>query len=105
MQVSVIVIVLLGLMAVGYHFGRQRALGSVGGGKGIRQLHSLPSYYGAYVVLWGALPALVVWWLWKKRTDPLRGWRLQMEPELLAALLVGNKNTSPNPAGWLLAAW
>ena len=64
MQVSVIVIVLLGLMAVGYHFGRQRALGSVGGGKGIRQLHSLPSYYGAYVVLWGALPALVVLFLW-----------------------------------------
>jgi len=64
MQVSVIVIVLLGLMAVGYHFGRQRALGSVGGGKGIRQLHSLPSYYGTYVVLWGALPSLLVLFLW-----------------------------------------
>jgi phosphate transport system permease protein len=64
MQLSVIVIVLLGLMAAGYHFGRQRALGSVGGGRGIRQLHSLPSYYGAYVVLWGALPALVVLFLW-----------------------------------------
>lgn len=64
MQVSVIVIVLLGLMAVGYHFGRRRALGSVGGGTGIRQLHSLPGYYGAYVVLWAALPALVVLFLW-----------------------------------------
>lgn len=64
MQVSVIVIVLLGLMAIGYHFGRQRALGSVGGGSGIRQLHSLPSYYGAYVVLWAALPALAVLFLW-----------------------------------------
>jgi len=64
MQVSVILIALLGLMAVGYHFGRQRALGSVGGGAGIRQLHSLPSYYGTYVVLWGALPALLVLFLW-----------------------------------------
>jgi phosphate transport system permease protein len=64
MQVSVIVIVLLALMAVGYHFGRKRALGSVGGGAGIRQLHSLPSYYGTYVVLWGALPALLVLFLW-----------------------------------------
>jgi len=64
MQVSVIIFVLLGLMAVGYHFGRQRALGSVGGSTGIRQLHSLPSYYGTYVLLWAALPALLALFLW-----------------------------------------
>lgn len=64
MPISLIVIVLLGLMALAYHFGRQRALGSVGGTQSIRHLHSLPSYYGAYVMLWVALPALLVLLLW-----------------------------------------
>ncbi|MCF7733483.1 MAG: VWA domain-containing protein [Akkermansiaceae bacterium] len=30
--------------------------------------------------------ALLVWWLWQRRSDPLRGWRIQIDPELLHAL-------------------
>lgn len=71
MQVSVILIVLLGLMAAAYYIGRQRALGAVGGSSGIRQLHSLPSYYGAYVVLWAALPAALVLLLWTSFQDTI----------------------------------
>ena len=32
--------------------------------------------------------AVFVWWLWQRRSDPLRGWRAQMQPELLRALVV-----------------
>ncbi len=64
MQNSLILIVLLLLTALGYHFGRRRALHSVGGAQAIRRLHSLPSYYGLYVVLWAIIPALLVMLLW-----------------------------------------
>jgi len=56
------VAVLLLLSALGYHFGRKRALAGTGGD--IRGLHSLPSYYGAYVALWCGLPALLLVGLW-----------------------------------------
>ena len=55
--------------------------------------------------LLAALPALVLWWFWQKRSDPLRGWREQMEPALLEALVVGKDAHSSSPARLLLAAW
>jgi phosphate transport system permease protein len=48
---------LLALSAAAYRLGRRRALTQGSGG---RKLHSLPAYYGVYVALWCALPALVV---------------------------------------------
>ncbi|MEP4079618.1 vWA domain-containing protein [Haloferula sp.] len=54
--------------------------------------------------LWLVVPALVVWWLWKKHADPLRGWRSQVEPELLDAL--SDQSDSKPRAFWsLLIAW
>ena len=47
---------------------------------------------------------LGVWWLWQRRSDPLRGWREQIAPELLEALVVGRESLSPHPARWALAA-
>jgi phosphate transport system permease protein len=64
MQLSVLILALLLMMALAYHFGRRRALVSVGGGAGVRQLHSLPSYYGFYAALWAGLPALLVAAVW-----------------------------------------
>lgn len=50
-------------------------------------------------------PAVVVlWWLWQRRSDPLRGWRSQIEPELLEALADQPNKARSRP--WpLLAAW
>ncbi len=62
MQPQTLLWLLLALAAYGYYFGRKRALG-VCGGK-IRTLHSLPDYYGYYVALWCALPALTLLGLW-----------------------------------------
>ena len=41
-----------------YYLGRKRAF-AVSGGQ-IRNLHSLPSFYGSYTALWCILPALIV---------------------------------------------
>jgi len=62
MNSLILVAVLLVLSAIGYQIGRKRALAGTGGQ--IRGLHSLPSYYGAYVALWCALPALLVIGIW-----------------------------------------
>lgn len=62
MNSLILVAVLLVLSAIGYQIGRKRALAGTGGQ--IKGLHSLPSYYGAYVALWCALPALLVIALW-----------------------------------------
>lgn len=46
-----------------------------------------------------------VWWLWQRRSDPLRCWREQITPELLNALIVGRETMKRGPAIWLLTAW
>ena len=44
-------VVLVGLSLVAYWLGKSRALAVVGGSRGMRNLHSLPSYYGALTAL------------------------------------------------------
>ena len=53
---------LLAMSSAAYVLGRKRAL-RVAGGK-VRNLHSLPAYYGLYVAIWAALPALLILGLW-----------------------------------------
>jgi phosphate transport system permease protein len=58
-----ILIGLAGLTAFGFFFGRQRAIAGVASAA-VRSFHSLPGYYGGYVALWCAIPALVVLVIW-----------------------------------------
>jgi Ca-activated chloride channel family protein len=52
------------------------------------------------------LPVVVgVWWLWQRRSDPLGGWRKQIDPELLDALVVGRESIRRGSSTLLLAAW
>ncbi len=51
------------------------------------------------------VPGVLIWWFWQKQTDPLRGWKQQVAPELLRALLVGKQSSSQGPARWLLCGW
>ncbi|MCR9200939.1 MAG: VWA domain-containing protein [Planctomycetaceae bacterium] len=46
-----------------------------------------------------------LWLLWRKQSDPLRGWRQQIDRELLAALTVGQSGTGTVPQWLLLAMW
>ena len=64
MSTSALILVLLALSATAYVFGRRRSLVLAGGVGGVRNLHSLPAYYGFYTALWCALPALAVLLMW-----------------------------------------
>ncbi|MGD8567991.1 MAG: phosphate ABC transporter permease subunit PstC [Gammaproteobacteria bacterium] len=62
MQASTLVIVLLMASSLAYYVGRKRAF-AVAEGK-IRNLHSLPSYYGLYTAIWCGIPALIILAVW-----------------------------------------
>ena len=62
MSVGLISLIVLGLAALGFFLGRQKALSSVKGDA--RLLHSLPSYYGWSVALFTAVPAMLVMIVW-----------------------------------------
>ncbi|WP_353308020.1 phosphate ABC transporter permease subunit PstC [Shimia sp. NS0008-38b] len=63
MPVLWLCLIVLAISIVGFVFGRQRALASAAGD--VRQLHSLPSYYGWSVFMKASVPAfgLIVVWL------------------------------------------
>jgi phosphate transport system permease protein len=58
----VIVSIILALGVLGWFLGNWRSKASVGGKTST--LHSRPGYYGAYVLLWATLPALLLVILW-----------------------------------------
>jgi len=62
MEVLTLVAVVLALAAVGFRFGRGRAVRLAGGTA--KNLHSLPNYYGMYVALWCGIPALLLVAVW-----------------------------------------
>jgi len=66
---SLLPLVIAVLALGGFQLGRRRALASAGGHS--RRLHSRPGYYGYYVALWCALPALAVWLFWTGVNGPL----------------------------------
>ena len=62
MLLLAVVIALLLIAAIGFMLGRQRALSLAGGD--IRQLHSLPNYYGFNVVIATLVPSLILLLAW-----------------------------------------
>jgi phosphate transport system permease protein len=69
MSATTLVLVVLVLSAIAYRFGRARSVAVVGGRRGQRDLHSLPSYYGMLTALWAALPALAIVAVWVAAQD------------------------------------
>lgn len=57
-----LVLLLLALCGFGFWLGRRRALASAGGNS--RDLHSLPSYYGANVAMSAGVPAFLTLAIW-----------------------------------------
>lgn len=64
MASSTLLVLVVGLALVAYYLGRQRAVTAALAG-GPRSSHSLPGYYGGYVALWCAMPAVVLLALWQ----------------------------------------
>ncbi len=62
MGIGLLILIVLGVAALGFLLGRHRALSLVEGDA--RRLHSLPSYYGWSVFLFAAVPALLLTAAW-----------------------------------------
>ena len=60
MPSSAVLVALLCMTLLAYTLGRRRSLAVSGS-----TFHSLPGYYGSYVAIWCALPALVLYVLWQ----------------------------------------
>lgn len=87
MQSSVLLLLLIGLMALAYQLGRRRSVRLVGGFGKVRELNSLPSYYGTYVAMWCGIPALLVYGLWMAlQGDIITHWLIQDLPETVRTL-------------------
>ena len=87
MSYAALFLLIAALAVIGYWLGKFRALAVVGGGKGIRALHSLPSYYGLLTALWAALPCLLLLVLWASFQDHIIESlvRAQIADQVLAA--------------------
>ncbi len=64
MSTGALLLMIAAMAVFGFWLGKYRSLAMVGGGRGIRRLHSLPSYYGMLTALWCALPCVLVLVLW-----------------------------------------
>ena len=106
MTTLLLLAVLLALSAAAYRIGRSRAVATAGGNP--RALHSLPGYYGLYVALWSALPALLVLCLWTFFDQPvierlvvgeLPASMQSLSPDRLDLLVNDVKNVASGQAG------
>ena len=79
MHATSLILVLLLLSAVAYYFGKRRSLQIADSHGGVKNLHSLPSYYGAWVAFWAVVPALLMLLAWKT-----------IEPRALNAMLISD---------------
>jgi phosphate transport system permease protein len=62
MSPTLLFVALIALTVSGYYFGRSKVIGLVAGN--VRDLHSRPTYYGFYLALWCAVPAVLVAIAW-----------------------------------------
>ena len=71
MQISTLLLVLAAASVAAFWLGRQRVVSNVGGMRAIKDLHSLPGYYGYYAAIWCAIPGLVLIALWLAFSDSI----------------------------------
>jgi phosphate transport system permease protein len=88
MDKSNLLLLLLVLSSFGYYLGRHRSLQVVNGR--VRELHSLPSYYGFYVALWCGIPALLLLCAWLVGEDVI------LTHRIIAALPEEVRSQSPD---------
>ena len=93
------------LTTAGFYMGRGRSKALASGGH-VRDLHSLPSYYGYYVALWCALPAIGILIVWSIAAPhlieamvlaDLPPEKAALKPNEIQLLLNNIKNVAENP--------
>lgn len=86
MQITNLLIVLLGLSAVAFYLARGRSVALAQPLGGIRHLHSLPFFYGMRAAIWCALPSLVLLVVW-----------LLFDEHIISTLLLGGLPEGQQP--------
>ena len=71
MQLSTLVLFLIAASIASFWLGRRKAVAAVGGPRSIRDLHSLPGYYGYYAAIWCAVPGLLLIGGWLAFSDSI----------------------------------
>ena len=79
MQTSTLILIVLFASALAFYLGKRRALKLAVAKGGIRTLHSMPGFYGAWAALWCAVPAFLLVGVW-----------VALEPTILRALLISS---------------
>lgn len=69
MRLSTIILILAIIAVAAFIAGRKRALASAGGARKMRDLHSLPNYYGYQTAMASILPALALVVVWLSLAD------------------------------------
>ncbi|MBT8442231.1 MAG: phosphate ABC transporter permease subunit PstC [Gammaproteobacteria bacterium] len=69
MQLTTLILLLAGASVAAFMLGRWKAVSTVGGPKSMRDLHSLPGYYGYYAAIWCVIPGLVFLGFWLAFSD------------------------------------
>jgi phosphate transport system permease protein len=69
MSYPLLIMIVMALAIMAYWVGKYRALAVVGGFRNVRQLRSLPTYYGWLAALWVAVPCLLMLVLWAGLQD------------------------------------
>ncbi len=64
MDPTILFLVIVGLCILAYVAGLKRAYAVAGGRREVKNLHSLPSYYGWLAALWCGVPALLLYGFW-----------------------------------------
>ena len=87
MRLSTLILMLVVMSLAAFVLGRRRSIAAVGGYRQIRNLHSLPKYYGYYVAIWCVVPALLLISFWIAASDAvIMGRVVQSLPEALRSL-------------------
>ena len=94
MSLTVLLVAILALAALGLYLGPRRALRAGGAGGG--RLHSMPAYHGWYVALWCGIPAGLVLVAWTVAEAPI------LEALLLSSLGPEVADRPPATIGLLL---
>ncbi|MDJ0929468.1 MAG: phosphate ABC transporter permease subunit PstC [Gammaproteobacteria bacterium] len=69
MQLTTLLLILAAMAVMSFMVGRQRAIGTAGGYRQIKTLHSLPKYYGYYAAIWCGIPGLILIAFWLAIAD------------------------------------
>jgi phosphate transport system permease protein len=68
-MIGYVLLAIIALSAASYVLGRRRAVAAVGGRE--QELHSRPTYHGAYIAAWVGIPAILVVLVWLLLQGPV----------------------------------